>query len=189
MNSNFEVGHFTHSASTASFSTPASASALRIASMFIEIVERPGSAAEFGCADAGDHGLAARNDSVSPISVPLEIGFAFLAKRLRALLRILGLAQHPTDQLLDAQSRVDVGVARADASSFAACTASGALAAIRSAYSRAEVISSLCGTTLLIKPQRAAVAGVDRHHRSAASPCRCTRATAAACVACRHCRR
>ena len=41
--SNFEVGVFTKSASTASFSTPASASALRHASMFIEIVLRPGS--------------------------------------------------------------------------------------------------------------------------------------------------
>ena len=48
INSNFDVGHFTHSASTASFSTPASASAWRIASTFSEIVLRPGSGAEFG---------------------------------------------------------------------------------------------------------------------------------------------
>ena len=47
INSIFDVGPLTHSASTASFSTPASASALRIASTFIEMVERPGRAPNF----------------------------------------------------------------------------------------------------------------------------------------------
>ena len=44
MESNFEVGYLTQRASTASFSTPASVSAFRIASTFIEIVERSGKA-------------------------------------------------------------------------------------------------------------------------------------------------
>src|ERR1700730_2309714 len=90
---------------------PASFRALRIASTFIEIVVRPGSVPNLVAPMPAIMALPLR---FAPISVPREIGFAFFAKGLRAFLRVLGLAQQPTDQLFDAQSRVNVGVARAD---------------------------------------------------------------------------
>ena len=42
---------------------------------------------------------------VRTFSIALEVRLALLAERLRAFLGILGLAQHPSDQLLDPQAR------------------------------------------------------------------------------------